>query len=88
MINVTTIKNMGIRGGFREGSGRKPSGAPVRSKVVRVLPDWDIDKIERRLENQDEAIRILREALKLKANSGGAIKQEIRRALGLLGIHE
>ncbi|GFE72305.1 hypothetical protein [Chroococcus sp. FPU101] len=41
--------------------------------------------IEELLEqNNDEVIRILKEALTLKANAGGAIKEKIRQALLLL----
>lgn len=34
--------------------------------------------------NVDEAIKLLKEALTLKANAGGAIKEKIRKALEML----
>ena len=38
------------------------------------------------LNKNDEAVKILQEALKLKANAGGAIKKNIRHALVYLGF--
>ena len=37
------------------------------------------------LGNNDEVVKVLNEALKLKANAGGAIKNKIRDVLDILG---
>jgi hypothetical protein len=87
------------RGGARAGAGAKGSWQSGKTKTIRVpeaLAD-DILELARRLDegedfesdtdsNIDEVIEILRDALTLRANAGGAIKARIREALELLGF--
>jgi tetratricopeptide (TPR) repeat protein len=56
-----------------------------------IALDRDLDRcvlqkmgLQERLKKQDAAIAVLTEALTLKANAGGAIKAEIKKALELL----
>jgi hypothetical protein len=58
-------------------AGGNPEKPPLLLDQVKP-----VDKFKFR---RDKAIRLLQEALKLKANAGGAIKKEIEKALQLLG---
>ena len=52
---------------------------------------WELedDEVEKELDfDVDEVAEILKEALTLKSNAGGAIKKEIRKVLELMGFEE
>ncbi|MBT4287316.1 MAG: hypothetical protein HOD92_08235 [Deltaproteobacteria bacterium] len=83
------------RGGKRKGAGRKRSPDPTiiirvpKSKVI-LIKEWlkmespfvrQSDKPEGKITDCEI---LLNQALKLKANAGGKIKTEIRKALELL----
>lgn len=59
------------------GDADKPPVLLDQNKVV--------DKFIHR-ERQTEVVKILKQALKLRANAGGAIKKEIEKALMILGV--
>lgn len=75
------------RGGKRKGAGRKKSAEPT---VPIRVPLSQKQKIQKWLKQEqdgsdsEEIISILENALKLRANAGGKIKVEIRKALKLL----
>jgi hypothetical protein len=86
------------RGGAREGSGPDSTWRLGKTKAIRipvVLAD-QLLKAARELDSKgslkliqvdrgsEEAVSILAAALTLKANAGGAIKIEIRKALEIL----
>ena len=85
------------RGGRRAGAGRKKSNDPTT--VIRIpeskkyfIKQWlkNDRKSYESYENTEvqssigKAKQILEDSLKLKANAGGKIKTEIRRALKIL----
>ena len=79
------------RGGKRTGAGRKRNPDPTvpLSKKAHIKA-WLADGYRMpKLSQKDqkvliESAQILKEALKLKANAGGKIKQEIRFVIELL----
>ncbi len=85
------------RGGYREGGGRPPSFQHMPTRTIRVpvvLAD-DVMHLAQKLDRgeisvngtiskKDQVLEILTEALSLKANTGGAIKQKVREAITLL----
>jgi hypothetical protein len=83
------------------GEPTKAVKLPIRiAERIQELRDGgeDADSILALLENDDssnesefdldEVTQVLQEALELKANAGGKIKTEIRKALELLGAEE
>ena len=84
------------------GEATKPFKLPIRvGERIQELRESgeDADSIldllnagdqvtEQNLENLDEVTEILREALHLKSNAGGAIKAKIRQVLELLNAEE
>lgn len=85
------------RGGYREGGGRPSLFRHMPTQTIRVpvvLAD-DVLHLARKLDRGDisvngtiskseRVIALLTEALTLKANAGGAIKEKIREAINLL----
>ena len=83
------------RGGKRMGSGRKKSQDPtvtirVPCSKKELIANWihqnrfPDDQNRPTKATIGNAIEILNEALKLKANAGGKIKTEIRRVITVL----
>jgi len=56
----------------------------VVTKSKRVAPASQTDNVTFSKDDLNAAVALLNEALHLKANAGGAIKREIRKALQLL----
>jgi hypothetical protein len=54
------------------------------SNVYNQINDLKVE-LEQLKTDQAQAVNILKEALKLKANAGGAIKEQIKQVLALLG---
>jgi hypothetical protein len=85
------------RGGKRKGAGRKRSSDPTiiirvpKSKVI-IIKEWLIKDSPLGCQSDMTPKKItdceflLNQALKLKANAGGKIKTEIRKALELLQL--
>lgn len=85
------------RGGYREGGGR-PSAfqhMPTRTIRVPIVLAEDVLHLAQKLDRgeisvngtistKDQILAVLTEALSLKPNAGGAIKQKIREAIKLL----
>ncbi len=83
------------RGGRRKGAGRKQSADPTvvmrvpKSKVI-IIKEWlKTDsplshQVDQPTERVSDCRSLLINALSLKANAGGKIKTEIRKALELL----
>lgn len=85
------------RGGYREGGGRPSNFRAGATRTIRVpigLSDQVLEvahKLDRAeyigfdtITNKEEILGILKYALTLKANAGGAIKTKIRQAIALL----
>jgi len=89
-----------MRGGKREGSGRKSKLGIGKTTIIRVPekfkseilefiellsksddPKELIENVTKSKSKNKQLITILEDALKLKANAGGAIKKEIRKVL-------
>lgn len=65
----------------------KSEAIPELQEKVNQLEQQLKDKSEyadKLLKDQLKAVDILKEALKLKANAGGAIKNQIKKAIGLI----
>lgn len=85
------------RGGYREGGGRPSAFQHMPTQTIRVpvvLAD-EVLQLAQKLDTgqisvngtiskKDQIVEILTEALSLKANAGGAIKQKVREAITLL----
>jgi hypothetical protein len=83
------------RGGRRVGSGRKKSNDPtvtirVPLSMKEVIREWIKPENRNDACNQEvgmkleDSIGLLKNALHLRANAGGKIKSEIRKAIELL----
>lgn len=67
------------------GSGDQ-SGPKIVTKSKRGTPQGRTDRVTFSKDDLTEGITILSHALQLRANAGGAIKDEIRRALKILAF--
>lgn len=85
------------RGGYREGGGRPSSFIHTPTQTVRVpvvLADQVLELAQKldkgelivndTIPKKDRIVAILEEALTLKANAGGALKEKIREALRVM----
>ncbi len=85
------------RGGKRDGAGRKKSSDPtitirIPKSQKETIQDW-VKNACRTAEPKptvqstiDMSLTILKNSLSLKANAGGRIKTEIRKAIAILQL--
>jgi hypothetical protein len=79
---VAAAKNGDLKSNYTH--ERKERENLESDSVYNQINDLKVE-LERLKANQAQAANILQEALKLKANAGGAIKEQIKQVLGLLG---